>query len=54
MCIPRTSTTVTRVLIVDDRLVASAARCCIHRNLKDGDGYDLPAGDRKWWTTKRR
>ncbi|MEZ4899185.1 MAG: T9SS type A sorting domain-containing protein, partial [Saprospiraceae bacterium] len=27
-------------VIVDDRLVASAARCCIHRNLKDdGDGY---------------
>ncbi|MCB0658293.1 MAG: hypothetical protein KDC57_19250, partial [Saprospiraceae bacterium] len=27
-------------VIVDDRLVASEARCCIHRNLKDdGDGY---------------
>jgi len=27
-------------VIVDDRLVASDSRCCIHRNLKDdGDGY---------------
>ena len=27
-------------VIVDDRLVASESRCCIHRNLKDdGDGY---------------
>jgi len=27
-------------VIVDDRLVASEERCCIHRNLKDdGDGY---------------
>ena len=27
-------------VIVDDRLVASADRCCVHRNLKDdGDGY---------------
>ncbi|HQU53873.1 MAG TPA: hypothetical protein PK643_12670, partial [Saprospiraceae bacterium] len=27
-------------IVVDDRLVASADRCCIHRNLKDdGDGF---------------